>query len=237
MYTRYSIDRGLRLTGGIILVSLPFLVGDFGFTAKIAAFLVGLYGVITGGINFCPLGYLILKEMRKKKKKLSCDNAIKINELTELQFFQGMNEDEIRNVLSYAVLKEYPKDTTVIAEGEPIKKLAIIFSGQFKIVKSISAENQKTITTIADGETYGEMSFFDNRPPCVSVMSIENSKVLEIEEDGFNELIKMYPQLGLKIFIQLMNISSKRIRALNDQIASLGTWVLKSRQQLRVNAA
>lgn len=237
MYTRNSMNRSLRFTGGIILVSLPFLVGDIGFTGKITAVIVGFYGIVTGVINFCPLGYLILKEMKDRRKKLSVENSISVNDVKELLFFKGMNEEEMKNVLSYAVLNNYPKDTTVITEGEPIEKLSIIFSGQFKIVKSISPENKKIITTIGDGETYGEMSFFDNMPPCVSVMSLEDSKVLEIEEDGFNELIKNHPHLGLKILIQLMHISSMRIRALNEQIASLGTWVLNSRQQLRINAA
>ena len=237
MYTRYSMDRSLRLIGGIILVSLPMVAGDVGTTGKVVAIVIGLYGIITGIINFCPIGYFILKEMSGKRKKLSAENSIQVSDVKELNFFKGMTEDEIGQVLSYALLKQYPGDTSVIVEGVANKKLCIIFSGLFKIVKSISADNHKIIASIADGETYGEMSFFDDMPPCVSVISIENSKVLEIDEIGFNELIQKNPHLGVKIFVQLMHISSTRIRAMNEQIASLGNWVLKSRQQLRTNAA
>ena len=237
MYTRYSMDRSLRLIGGIILVSLPMVAGDVGTTGKVVAIVIGLYGIITGIINFCPIGYFILKEMSGKRKKLSAENSIQVSDVKELNFFKGMTEDEMGQVLSYALLKEYPGDTSVIVEGVANKKLCIIFSGLFKIVKSISADNHKIIASIADGETYGEMSFFDDMPPCVSVISIENSKVLEIDEIGFNELIQKNPHLGVKMFVQLMHISSTRIRAMNEQIASLGNWVLKSRQQLRTNAA
>ena len=237
MYTRYSMDRSLRLIGGIILVSLPMVAGDVGTTGKVVAIVIGLYGIITGIINFCPIGYFILKEMSGKRKKLSAENSIQVSDVKELNFFKGMTEDEMGQVLSYALLKEYPGDTSVIVEGVANKKLCIIFSGLFKIVKSISADNHKIIASIADGETYGEMSFFDDMPPCVSVISIENSKVLEIDEIGFNELIQKNPHLGVKIFVQLMHISSTRIRAMNEQIASLGNWVLKSREQLRTNAA
>jgi len=237
MYTRYSMDRSLRLIGGIILISLPFVADGVGGIAKTVAIVIGLYGIITGMINFCPIGYFILKEMSGKRKKLSAENAIQVSDVKELNFFKGMTEDEIGHVLSYALLKQYPGDTSVIVEGVANKKLCIIFSGLFKIVKSISADNHKIIASIADGETYGEMSFFDDMPPCVSVISIENSKVLEIDEIGFNELIQKNPHLGVKIFVQLMHISSTRIRAMNEQIASLGNWVLKSRQQLRTNAA
>jgi CRP-like cAMP-binding protein len=175
--------------------------------------------------------------MSGKRKKMSAENSLRVSDVKELNFFKGMTEEEMGQVLSYALLKEYPRDTSVIVEGEATKKLCIIFSGLFKIVKSIAADNHKIIATIADGETYGEMSFFDDMPPCVSVMSIESSKVLEIDEMGFNELIQKNPYLGIKLLVHLMQISNTRIRALNEQIASLGNWVLKSRQQLRMNAA
>jgi CRP/FNR family cyclic AMP-dependent transcriptional regulator len=188
-------------------------------------------------INFCPIGYFILKEMSGKRKKLCAENSLRVSDVKELNFFKGMTEDEMGQILSHVLLKEYPGETSVIVEGVANKKLCIIFSGLFKIVKSISADNHKIIASIADGETYGEMSFFDDMPPCVSVMSIESSKVLEIDEIGFNEIIQQNPHLGVKIFVQLMHISSTRIRAMNEQIASLGNWVLKSREQQRMNAA
>ena len=87
-----------------------------------------------------------------------------------------MTDKEIEKILAHARLKEYPRDTAVISEGKVSKVLSVIFSGQFKIVKSISANDQKIITTISDGETYGEMSFFDHYPPSVSVVSTDNAK-------------------------------------------------------------
>ena len=237
MYTKNSIDRSLRIIGGIILITLTLIVGGVETTGKIAVLIIGLYAFVTGILNFCPLSYFIIKEKRGKRKKLSAEHSLRVSDVKDLGFFKEMTGEEIGQVLSYALLKEYPRDTTVVVEGEATKKLSIIFLGQFKIVKSISAEDHKIITIIGDGETYGEMSFFDDLPQCVSVMSMENSKVLEIDETGFNELIQKNPYLGIKIFVQLMHISSMRIRALNEQIASLGNWVLKSRQQLRMNAA
>jgi len=58
----------LRLIGGIILVSLPMVAGEVGATAKLVAIIVGLYGIITGMINFCPIGYFILKERAAREK-------------------------------------------------------------------------------------------------------------------------------------------------------------------------
>lgn len=233
MNTKISMDRSLRILGGMVLIALTYFVGGVESVGKTAVIIVGLYGFITGTINFCPLGYFILKEKSGQRKKVSAENTLHANDVRELEFFRGMTEAEIEKVLAYARLKEYLKDSVVISEGKINKILSVIFSGQFKIVKSISANDQKIITTISDGETYGEMSFFDHYPPSVSVVSTDNAKVLEFDEMGFNGLVQENPQLGIKILTHLMQITNSRIRALNDQITSLGTWVLKNRQQLR----
>jgi len=235
--TKISMDRSLRVLGGMILIALTYFVGGVESIGKTAVIIVGLYGFITGTINFCPLGYFIMKEKSGQRKKASAENAIQASNVRELEFFRGMTDKEIEKVLAHARLKEYPGDKAVISEGKASKVLSIIYSGQFKIVKSISANDQKIITTLSDGETYGEMSFFDNHPPSVSVVSTDSSKVLELDEMGFNCLIQENPQLGIRILTHLMHVTNSRIRALNDQITSLGTWVLQSRHQLRPSQA
>jgi len=235
--TTISMDRSLRVLGGMVLITLTYFVGGVESIGKTAVIIVGLYGFITGTINFCPLGYFIMKEKSGQRKKVSAENAIKARDVRELEFFSGMTEKEIEKILVYARFKEYPRDNVVIAEGKVSKVLSIIYSGQFKIVKSISANDQKIITTLSDGETYGEMSFFDHYPPSVSVVSTDSAKVLEFDEMGFNSLIQENPQLGIKILTHLMHVTNSRIRALNEQITSLGNWVLQSRQQLRPSNA
>lgn len=238
MYKKnYSMDKGVRIIGGFVLIALALMAGDVESITKTVVLIVGLYGAITGIINFCPLGYFILKEKTEKRKKASAKKTLKITDVKDLEFFEGFTDNEIGKVLSYTQLREYPRETSVIEEGKHKKIISIIFSGQFKIVKSIAENETKLITTIGDGETYGEMSFYDSEPPCVSVVSMDNAKVLEIDELGFGELVGKHPYLGIKIFTRLMHMTSSRIRALNDQITSLGNWVLQSRQQLRTLVA
>jgi CRP-like cAMP-binding protein len=228
------MDRGLRIAGGMVLVVLAFF-GGVPTAGKAAVLIVGLYGFITGLINFCPLGYFILREKRGQRKKTSADHAFQVNDVKELEFFEGMSNNQIKKVLEHAQVKQYEKDETVLIEGKDKKIISIIFSGQFKIVKTIAENEQKIIATVTDGDTFGEMSFFDNYPPCVSVISTDNSKVLEIDELAFNDLIRKDHDLAVKIFTRLMHVTSSRIRAMNEQISALGTWVLKSRQHFRTS--
>jgi CRP-like cAMP-binding protein len=224
-----TMDKGIRIMGGCVLIGLSFAGGAIDFTGKVVAIIVGLYGLLTGIINFCPLGHFILKEKKVKRKKASAGKKIQADDVKELYFFAGLNDEEIGNVLAQCRLKHYHEDQAVIVEGKHKKILFIIYSGEFKIIKAISETESKIVDTISDGETFGELSFFDHLPPSVSVVSMGNSKVLEIDEIGFSELIGREPFLGIKVLSRLMRITSNRMRSLDEQIVSLGNRLVQGR--------
>jgi CRP-like cAMP-binding protein len=232
MQGRYSMDRGMRIMGGFVLIVLGTTIGNLETLSRVVAIIVGLYAFITGVFNFCPLINGIVREKEVQRKKTAANHTVRAGDVKGLEFFSEFSDEEIEKILSQCHLKEYAEGETVLAEGSLDKRiLSIIYSGQFKIVKAISGIENKIITTMSDGEAYGEMSFFDNLPPCASVISVESSKVLEIGEEEYAALLEKNPKIALKINNRLLRVMGGRIRALNDQIASLGNWVLQGRLQ------
>lgn len=232
MQGRYSMDRGMRIMGGFVLIVLGTTIGNLETLSRVVAIIVGLYAFLTGVFNFCPLIHGIVREKEVQRKKTAASHTVRAGDVKGLEFFSEFSDEEIEKILSQCHLKEYAEGETVLAEGSLDKRiLSIIYSGQFKIVKAISGIENKIITTMSDGEAYGEMSFFDNLPPCASVISIEHSKVLEIGEEEYAALLERNPKIALKINNRLLRVMGGRIRALNDQIASLGNWVLQGRLQ------
>jgi CRP-like cAMP-binding protein len=226
------MDRGMRIMGGFVLIVLGTTIGNLETLSRVVAIIVGLYAFITGVFNFCPLINGIVREKEVQRKKTAANHTVRAGDVKGLEFFSEFSDEEIEKILSQCHLKEYAEGDTVLAEGSLDKKnLSIIYSGQFKIVKAISGIENKIITTMSDGEAYGEMSFFDNLPPCASVISIEHSKVLEMGEEEYAALLEKNPKIALKINNRLLRVMGGRIRALNDQIASLGNWVLQGRLQ------
>ncbi len=234
MFKAQNMDRGIRIMGGCVLIGLTVVGGNaIGPVGRIAVISVGIYGLVTGLTNFCPLFHFILREKKERRRKDSADKAVQTSDAMALHFFDGFSEKEVEKVISLSVLKEYDKNDVVVQEGKLSEMLCVIYSGQLKIEKSIDQGETKVIDTISDGDTFGEVSFFNRLPPSVSVICIEETKILEISEMDFAELIKSDPVLGLKILSRLMTITSARVRSLHDQIASLGHWVVQSRQQIR----
>lgn len=230
MYKNQQMDRGIRILGGSVLLALVLIGGDIDTAGKTAAILVGIYGLLTGIINYCPLTVFILKEKKIKRKQNTTDKPVTTDDVKSLYFFQGFDTNEIKIILSKCRLKQYLNDFQIIQEGTLNKIFSIIYSGTFKIVKKISDTETKIIGTMSDGEPFGERAFFNHLPPTVSVYSMGDAKVLEIDEADFNDLIGGNPVLGIKILRRLLEISSLRMSALDDQIASIGNMVVQIRQ-------
>jgi len=229
---RYPIDRGMRILGGFVLIMLGLNVMELSAISRWVALIVGCYGFITGIINFCPLLMAVEKAKEVKGKKTQINQPVHLTELKRLRFFSGLSETEIEQIANSCKLKEYPPAASVLKEGkQDSKKLYIIYSGQFKIVKVLSEMGNKIISTISDGEVFGTLSLFDDNPSCFSVISVDAAKVLELEEEAFRELMQQNPRLANKIYGRLIPVISARIRALNEQINYLGNWVLQGRMQ------
>ncbi|MEI6127145.1 MAG: cyclic nucleotide-binding domain-containing protein [Pseudomonadota bacterium] len=230
MYKKQQMDRGIRIMGGCILIYLSFAGGELYSPGKIAAIVVGLYGLLTGSLNFCPLSLFILQEKKIKRGRKAASKTIKIGELKALCFFDDFRDDEIEIVLSHCQLKQYPENHYVVEEGKQQKVFYIIYSGQFKIVKLIPDGGSKIIGTIQDGETFGEQTFFSDLPPSVSVVTLKAAKVLEIDEINFYAMLAKDSDLGIKIVSRIIKIASARMSSLHEQIASLGSMLARGRQ-------
>ena len=84
---KYPIDRGMRVLGGVVLIVLGLNVMELSSIGRVTALTVGLYGCITGIINFCPLLMGVAKEKEIKRKKNFKNQPINTADLKGLRFF------------------------------------------------------------------------------------------------------------------------------------------------------
>ncbi|MDY6853936.1 MAG: cyclic nucleotide-binding domain-containing protein [Thermodesulfobacteriota bacterium] len=227
------IDRGLRILGGIILIgSVLLYFGEFiGPTAKVILFIVGVYSLVTGSINHCPVAKLIASEKRYRRK-LNISSDITVSSLRDLSFFSDFSDDEIKKILLCCKDVTYEKDTKLMTEGVERGTLSIIYSGQVKVSKKITEDTTKTVADLGDGDIFGEMSFIENLPSSASVIALRETRVLEIDELHFSKIMDVDKALALKIMKRILHILNDRVRSLNDQVVSMGRWWIRSRESL-----
>ena len=101
----------------------------------------------------------------------------------------------------------------LIRAGEPIHSLFCIMEGSF----SVSGADGQAIATLSEGEIVGEMSFFERRPPNVSVKAKVAARVMELArapivaklDDDNAFAARFYRALGMSLSYRLRRASSK----------------------------
>lgn len=112
--------------------------------------------------------------------------------------------------------KELPKGSVIFKEGDSGKTMYIIQSGKVRIFKKVG-DVEKTLAVLGAGEFFGEMAILDDKPRSASADVAEDVKMLEIDEQTFETMIKSNPEIAYRIIKKL----SQRLRETNAQIENL----------------
>src|SRR5262245_2957334 len=97
----------------------------------------------------------------------------------------------------------HPPGTIIFQEGEVGHSMFAIKRGRVAI-----KVDGNTVDTLADGEIFGEMALLDHAPRTASVLTLEETELVEIDEPQFYILVRQNPHFAL----QLMQLLSERLR-------------------------
>jgi CRP-like cAMP-binding protein len=112
--------------------------------------------------------------------------------------------------------KTYKDGDTICLEGEEGKHMYVIQSGKVLVTKKVP-DGELSLTTLKEGEIFGEMALFDHLPRSATIRSVGESVVLSVDKKGFFAKVSKDPSLALNI----LECMSKRIRGLNNELLKL----------------
>ncbi len=127
--------------------------------------------------------------------------------LPRFSFFKNIDSKSLKDVLRFFKKRIYKKDDIIIRKGDPGGNFFIIVSGKVEILNDVGI----TISSLGDGEVFGEMSLICNEEVGATVQAYETSELLYINHKFFRKILQKYPTLQL-YFTRLM---AKRLTASN----------------------
>ena len=144
--------------------------------------------------------------------------AVKHNKqaLSRLQLFRNaeLNEAALDRLLSQCNYRRIFAGETLLSPGTENHYLYVIISGRFGI--RLGPDDEEIPLTAAEaGECVGEMSIFDSRLPSTQVFAVEDSLVLQIEQ----EILWRMVSSSHAIARNLLYIMSERMRYSNLVLA------------------
>jgi len=112
--------------------------------------------------------------------------------------------------------KEVPKGTILFRENDPGQEMYIIQTGKVRISKKVR-EIEKTLAIMGKGDFFGEMSILNNKPRSATAEIIEDARLLLIDPQTFETMIRNNAEIALRIIKNL----SARLQEADHQIENL----------------
>lgn len=112
--------------------------------------------------------------------------------------------------------KTYPAGGVIFKEGDIGEEMFIIQSGQIKITKR-TAEEEKTLVILSEGDFFGEMAVIDREPRSASAVAISETKCIVLNQEVFESTM----QNNIHIVKKILRNMSARLRDANKQIENL----------------
>jgi NTE family protein len=139
--------------------------------------------------------------------------------LKSCEIFSTLDDAQLLKLLDQFKVVQLKKSKILFRQGSFSNSLYLVVSG--KLIIFLKRENKETIilNTISAGETVGEMGALSNEPRTATVKALEDTVLLKLSSEEFNELIQQYPSIMLKTFSTLMHRSRSLIQLVSNQIS------------------
>ncbi len=112
--------------------------------------------------------------------------------------------------------KHYPQGTILFREGEMGREMFIIQKGKVQVKKRVGSA-EKVLAEFCEGEFFGEMALLIGMNRSATVEVIEDSMILVVNPETFENLLKSNTEIALKMLKKM----ALRLRALDEQLENM----------------
>lgn len=135
--------------------------------------------------------------------------------------FTGLTKDELSALLPLFKERTLPEGSTLFIENRPGESMYIILSGEIRFSKLISEGDERTLLTLGEGESFGEMALLDGGARSVTATIQQDAKLLSLGRKDFQNLLNNNSSLGYKFMINVIQNVCKTFRTTEDKYVRL----------------
>jgi CRP-like cAMP-binding protein len=137
--------------------------------------------------------------------------------IRESYLAQGFTEEQLEQLYAIAELHAYSDGEPILRQFDENKDLLILASGRANILTVIG----EPIGVVKAGMPLGEMSFLDDKPRSVSVVSSGPSEAVILPAEALRQILRDRPDIMLIALLNISRVLCARLRTANNNIAAL----------------
>jgi len=129
--------------------------------------------------------------------------------LKAIELFSQITGEDLAPVALIAAEETRESGEVIFAEGETGDALYLVLDGRVRIDR-----DEQVIAELGERECFGEMSILDGAPRSATATAIEDTNLLKIARDDFQEILSEKPEIALGV----IKVLSRRVQAASRQV-------------------
>lgn len=137
--------------------------------------------------------------------------------LKRTPIFSGFSDTELVEVARLIIERKFKRNTVIFHENEPGTAFYVVKDGRVKVYKLAEDGRELIIGIFGDGGIFGDVPVFDGGPYPASAATMTDTVVWSISRRDFEQLVKAYPEISLK----LIRVLGRRLRQAHDLLRDM----------------
>src|SRR4026207_2015870 len=131
--------------------------------------------------------------------------------------FAALPITAIEDLTARVTVRKVSVGSAVVAQDEPGDAMFLITSGRGEVVMCGESGREVTLSLLRAGDSFGEMSLFDQGPRSAHCLAIEPTTLLVLSRDDLMKHMQAHPRTA----INLVSEMARRLRKADETIAQL----------------
>ncbi len=127
------------------------------------------------------------------------DGQTRKSYLRQTPIFSVLSDEELDGIIPHVVKRRLKRNTVVFHENDPASAFYLVKTGRVKIYKAGPDGREQVLAILGDGQIFGDVPAFDGGPYPATAATMVDSEIYLIRSEDFQDLVRRYPEVALKI--------------------------------------
>lgn len=143
----------------------------------------------------------------------------------KVPLFTGLAPAERAALAEATSVRKYRRGERIVTQGQPGETFFVIMKGRVAVTILSPEGREVVLSTLSDGDHFGEMALLDDSPRSASVVAVERSELAVLTRPVFFDMLRT----NMTLTRTLLSSFSRRLRHANATIEGLASLDVKSR--------
>ncbi|MDP6353248.1 MAG: cyclic nucleotide-binding domain-containing protein [Alphaproteobacteria bacterium] len=136
--------------------------------------------------------------------------------LVSIPLLKDLTYDEAKKFLNVGTVLQSKRGDKIVRAGDVGNEMFVLLTGAVEVRTTDSQDSEHVLTTMGQGDVFGELAFLSAIPRTADVVAVADSEVLVLTQQFFERATKAMPAVTAKVLFNMSLILCERLKNSTD---------------------